>query len=251
MRTVIDINCDLGEGMGADSALLNLVSSANIACGGHAGDARSMSETVALAKARGVAIGAHPSYADREGFGRRPQTLSAPVLEDLIRSQTQALENIAAAQGLALSHLRAHGALGNLTDSDPAAAKPLLAAMRGSSLALMTLGGSAAEQLARVQGIRVVRQFFADRAYDDAGQLVSRQIAGSVVHDTDAVIRRLLDALDTGFIQSHSGKRIAVSFDTLCVHGDTPDALALAESIRQVLEQQGVAIRPFTETLPP
>lgn len=251
MRASIDLNCDLGEGMDADAALLELVSSVNIACGFHAGDETTMRKTVAAAKQRAVAIGAHPGYRDRAGFGRRPQALSPAQMTALLAEQIDVLTGIAQAAGARLTHVRAHGALGNLTDAESDAAQILVDSLLRQTPppALMTLSHSAAERAALAAGLPVIRQFFADRAYDDHGQLVSRSLPGSVLHDPDTIIARLLTSLDSGALLSIHGTRIPVSFDTVCVHGDTPGALALAEAIREALEANGIAIRPYTEAL--
>lgn len=249
MRQVIDLNCDLGEGMAFDDALLELVSSANIACGGHAGDDSTMAACIRKASTQSVTIGAHPGYPDREHFGRRAQSLPAADVLSLLEEQIARLCAIAATENAQVAHVRVHGALGNLTDGDDAAANTLarLVANRFPGLALMTLGGSATERAATAQGLVLVRQFFADRAYDSQGQLVSRQIAGSVIHDRKQIVERLLRALDSGKLASIDGRDIAVNFDTVCVHGDTPGALVLAETIRRRLEGNGIAIRPFNQ----
>ncbi|MBB3046693.1 UPF0271 protein [Litorivivens lipolytica] len=245
MSSAIDLNCDLGEGMGSDAELLQIVSSANIACGGHAGNAQTMKEAVTAAKRWGVNIGAHPGYEDKEHFGRRPQSLSDAEIQQLLHSQIDTLREIAKAQGSALTHVRAHGALGNLTDAEPHAAGLLSAVAKQQGLALMVLGQSAAEQAARETGVPVIRQFFADRAYDRHGQLVSRSLTDSVLHEPQRIIPRLLSALDSGKVTSIEGDLIPVGFDTICVHGDTDSALALAAEIRHALEQHGVTIRPY------
>ena len=246
MNTTIDINCDLGEGMGSDAELLNIVTSANIACGAHAGDPATMRQTLALARQHGVAAGAHPGYRDREGFGRRPRAMSDTALIDLVREQVDTLSKMAEELQHPLTHVRAHGALGNLTDADDDAAKLLLSALANRPLRLMTLPNSAAERVAHDRQVPVVRQFFADRAYDNNGQLVPRSVAGSVIHDEGVIITRLLEAMDRGVVISIEQREVAIAFESICVHGDTPNALALAEKIRKVLEDHGVKVRPFT-----
>lgn len=247
MRQSIDINCDLGEGMGSDEALLDLVSSANIACGGHAGNEQTMTDCIRRAVSLGVAIGAHPGYCDRANFGRQPMDLPDATIAALLHEQITRLISIASREHAQVSHIRAHGALGNLTDANKDAAQLLTAtvATQFPNMALMTLGGSAAEQCAKARGLTVVRQFFADRAYDDDGQLVARKIPGSVIHDSSEIVTRLLRALDSGTLFSMNGQPLAVSFDSICVHGDTPGALALAETIRKQLENNGIIIRPY------
>ncbi len=245
VRTAIDLNCDLGEGMGSDSELLQIVSSANIACGAHAGDQHTMVAALSAAKHCGVAVGAHPGYRDPEHFGRRPQSLDDNALQQLLHEQINTLKSHAEPVGTPLTHLRAHGALGNLTDADPEAARLLCAVASQQNLAIMTLGHSAVEKAAIEAGLPVIRQFFADRAYDRHGQLVSRQQSGSVLHEPALIIPRLLSALDSGKVTSLEGEAIPVSFDTICVHGDTESALALAAEVRHALEQNGVTIRPY------
>ncbi len=247
MTTTIDINCDLGEGMGSDAELLNIVTSANIACGAHAGDTATMRQTLALARQHGVAAGAHPGYRDREGFGRRPCPLADADLIDLIDEQIDHLATLAEELEYPLTHVRAHGALGNLTDADEDAAKLLVSALAKHPLRLMTLPNSAAERIASDRQVPVIRQFFADRAYDNNGQLVPRSVAGSVIHNETAIIRRLLEAMDRSIVISIEEREVAIAFESICVHGDTPNALALAEKIRKVLEDHGVNVRPFTE----
>ncbi|MBN49620.1 MAG: hypothetical protein CMN85_08765 [Spongiibacteraceae bacterium] len=253
MRQSIDLNCDLGEGMGSDKALLELVSSANIACGGHAGDQQTMSACVREASNLAVAIGAHPGYCDPENFGRRRQDLSAEETAQVIIHQVSQLRLICQQHKATLSHVRAHGALGNLSDSNDVAARTLATtiAEQFPELAIMTLGHSAAERAAKACGLKVVRQFFADRAYDDEGQLVPRSVAGSVIHNRSDIMKRLLGALDSDKLVSLTGKTIAIGFDSICVHGDTPGALALAEAIRTQLEQNGIAIRPYNRAQQP
>lgn len=247
MRQGIDLNCDLGEGMGSDQALLELVSSANIACGGHAGDEQTMSACISQARALKVAIGAHPGYCDRSYFGRQAMDLPRAAITALLQEQISRLCTIAQRENTRVAHVRAHGALGNFTDADDDAARTLVATLADGfpGLAVMTLGGSATERAAKAVGIKVVRQFFADRAYDDQGQLISRKVAGSVIHNSAKILNRLLGVLDSGKLTSISGKSIAVDFDSICVHGDTPGALALAETIRKQLENNGIAIRPY------
>ncbi len=245
VRTAIDLNCDLGEGMGSDTELLQIVSSANIACGAHAGNQHTMVAALSAAKRCGVAVGAHPGYRDPEHFGRRPQRLDDDALQQLLHEQVDTLKTHADEVDIPLIHIRAHGALGNLSDADLHAARILCKVAAQHNLAIMTLGQSAAEQAANEAGLPVIRQFFADRAYDRHGQLVSRQQSGSVLHEPGLIIPRLLSALDSGKVTSIEGEAIPVSFDTICVHGDTESALALAAEIRHALEQHGITIRPY------
>ncbi len=237
--------------MACDEALLELVSSANIACGGHAGDRETMTNCIRRASALSLAIGAHPGYCDPEHFGRRPLALPMAEIESLLKKQIKELCSIAASENTRIDHVRVHGALGNLTDADDAAAKTLasLLAQTFPTMALMTLSGSASESAARARGLPVIRQFFADRAYDRQGQLVSRQLEGSVLHDSAFIVERLLRALDSGKLTSIDGQVIAIEFDTVCLHGDSPGALALAEDIRTQLEHNGIAVQAYNRQL--
>ena len=255
MADCIDLNCDLGEGfgkyaMGDDEAMLDIVSSVNVACGYHAGDPDIMARLAEITKQHGIAFGAHPGFRDLHGFGRR-QILGIPPdeLENLVIYQVGALQALARSRGQKLSHVRAHGALGNMSDSDSGIAKPLAQAVfkTDPNLALMTLPGCAADVAATQAGLKVVRQAFADRAYNDDGSLVSRSLAGAMIAEPEAAAERVIRLVQEGSVQTITGKSIPVNARTVCVHGDSPTAVAMAESIRTRLENEGIAIRPFTE----
>jgi len=253
MTDTIDLNSDLGEGfgkysLGDDRAMLDIVSSVNVACGFHAGDPDIMSRLAEETLARGVALGAHPGFRDLHGFGRRPvHGIPDSELEHLIIYQVGALQALARAVGQTVTHVRAHGALGNMSDSDPAMAAPLARAVHrlDAGLALMTLPGCAADLAASSLGLKVARQAFADRAYNDDGSLVSRALEGAVITDPQAAAERVVRLVHEGTVTTISGKVISLDARTVCVHGDSPAAVAMAESIRTRLENEGISIRPF------
>jgi UPF0271 protein len=257
MVDFIDLNADLGEGfgqykLGDDDAMLEIVSSINLACGFHAGDPCIMANTIDKAKVRGLAIGAHPSFRDLHGFGRREvHGIPAAELSNLITYQIGALQAIAGVRGCRLTHVRAHGSLGNMSDAKPEMANVLAATIKAidSNMSLMTLPNSAAEAAATELGLSVVRQVFADRAYNDDGSLVSRKLAGAIIHNSDLAADRIIQALNEGFIYSINNHKVPMEFDTVVVHGDTPTAINMAEKIRARLDKDGIQIAPFTQTV--
>lgn len=256
MTDYIDLNSDLGEGFGCytlgdDDAMLDLVSSINLACGYHAGDPCIMASTVNKAKARGINVGAHPGFRDLHGFGRREiHGISDSELRNLLTYQIGALQAIARADGYHLTHVRAHGALGNMSDAIPEMAMVLAQTIKAvdSNLKLMTLPGCAADTAALELGLGVVRQVFADRAYDDNGALVSRRKEGAVIHDADFAADRIIGVLEDGFIRSINGRKLPMNIDTVVVHGDTEAAVNMTEKIRTRLENNGVRIEPFSKS---
>lgn len=255
MSDCIDLNCDLGEGfgpwsMGDDAAMLDIVSSVNVACGFHAGDPDIMAERAAQTLAKSIALGAHPGFDDLSGFGRRQiHGIPEQVLHNQIIYQVGALQGLARSVGQTVSHVRAHGALGNMTDADPEMARVLAGAVAAmnSGLALMTLPGCAADEAGRAVGLKIARQAFADRAYNDDGSLVSRSLPGAVLHDAKAAAERVIRLAEEGVIESINGNPVRVDARIVCVHGDSPAAVAMAWSIRTALENRGIRIRPFTE----
>jgi len=257
MVDFIDLNADLGEGfgqykLGDDDAMLEIVSSINLACGFHAGDPCIMANTIEKAKVRDLAIGAHPSFRDLHGFGRREiHGIPADELSNLITYQIGALQAIASVRGCRLTHVRAHGSLGNMSDAKPEIANVLATTIKAidSNMSLMTLTNSAAAAAAAEQGLSVVRQAFADRAYNDDGSLVSRQLDGAMIHDADLAADRIIQALNEGFIYSIDNHKVPMQFDTVVVHGDTSTAIKMAEKIRTRLENDGVRITPFAHTV--
>ncbi len=244
----IDLNADVGEECGDDAALIPLLTSANVACGAHAGDAVVMRRTVELCLRHGVRIGAHVSYPDREHFGRRDMQLSPAELEARVLDQLKALATIAHAAGTRVTYLKAHGALYNRMADDATVADAVLAALTAFDLKLklLTLPGSTAVDRARAIGVEAVGEAFADRAYRDDARLQSRSEAGAVISDAARVAARGLRLARENVIESVSGKTVDIQARSLCVHGDTPGAVELARALRTALEAAGVELRAFT-----
>jgi UPF0271 protein len=239
----IDLNADVGEGCGQDAALMPLISSANIACGVHAGDTDSMRKTALLALEHGVAIGAHPSFPDREHFGRQEMQLSARDLHECIVAQIEALAEVAAAAGTRLRHVKPHGALYNMAARDEELAAVVADAVHSvdSTLMMFGLSRSVLITVAERRGLRAISEVFADRAYRPDGSLVPRNEPESVIHMPAIVGSRALTMITEGFVDV-SGTRVAVRADTICVHGDTPGAVGLARKVRDLLEVAGVTV---------
>ena len=245
----IDLNCDLGESygawrMGEDEAVLAQISSANVACGFHAGDPDTMRRTVQLAVARGVAIGAHPSLPDLQGFGRRELAVSADEAYALTLYQIGALAAFARGAGGALHHVKPHGALYNMAARDAALAAAIAAAVADfdRGLILVGLAGSALPQAGRAAGLAVAADAFCDRRYRADGSLTPRRDAGAVIHDIDAAVAQGLSIALRGEATAGDGSRVAIAADTLCIHGDRPDAAAFARRLRSALGEAGVTI---------
>jgi UPF0271 protein len=254
--TTIDLNSDLGESfgpwkMGQDDALMPSITSANIACGLHAGDPSVMRQTIALAKHHGVAVGAHPGFPDLQGFGRREMHLSTREVEDLVLYQLAAIGGVAAAEGVRLQHVKAHGALYNMAARDAALARAIARAVAAFDRQLIMFGlpNSPLLEEGRRAGLRVAAEIFADRTYEPDGSLTSRRIAGSVIHDADRVVHRAVDMVVTRRVTATNGATIALEADTLCLHGDTPGAAALAQQIRRALETAGVQVKAIATSL--
>jgi UPF0271 protein len=251
-QAAADLNADLGESYGAwrlgdDEALLSIVTSANIACGFHAGDPLTIRRACAAAVSRGVAIGAQVSYHDLAGFGRREMSVPADELTAEVLYQIAALDGIARAEGGRVGYVKPHGALYNRAVWDEAQAGAVVAAIRAydASLPLLTLPGSAAARLAREAGLTAVTEAFADRAYTDEGTLVPRTQPGAVLTDPRLIARRVTAMMTDGIISSVTGTAIRVSARSVCVHGDTPGAVVLARAVRTALEDSGVAVAAF------
>ncbi|MGK5499121.1 LamB/YcsF family protein [Streptomyces sp. URMC 125] len=249
---MIDLNADLGEGFGRwrltdDEALLSAVSSANVACGFHAGDPSTMRRVCAGAAERGVAIGAQVSYRDLSGFGRRAMDVPADELADEVAYQIGALRVFAEAAGARVAYVKPHGALYNRTVHDEAQARAVVAGtlLAGGGLPVLGLPGSLLLAAAREAGLPVVAEAFADRAYTPEGTLVPRREPGSVLHDPGAVVARALDIALRKEATAADGTRVAVAARSLCVHGDTPGAAELALRVRHALEEAGVRIGAF------
>lgn len=242
----IDFNCDLGEGCGDDAAILPLLSSASIACGLHAGDASTMRATVEGCLAHGVAIGAHPSLDDREGFGRRELPVTPGQARDLVQRQVEALAGIAARAGARLAHVKPHGALYNLAARDEALADAIARAIRDidPNLVLFGLADSALTRAGEAAGLRVAHEVFAERRYEADGRLSPRSAPDAVIHAVDEALAQVRQLLRTGTLTARTGETVAVRADTLCLHGDRPDAAGFAHALRAALQEEGVRILP-------
>ncbi|MGE5156676.1 MAG: LamB/YcsF family protein [Gemmatimonas sp.] len=251
--TTIDLNCDLGESfgpwvMGNDEAMIELATSVNIACGFHAGDADIMRKTVDLAKARGVSIGAHPGYRDLHGFGRRPVPgLKSSEIENFVAYQIGALQAIATAAGHKVTHVKAHGALSNVACEDDMTAQAIANAIRAvdPNLVFVVLANSKLVKAGEKANLPMVHEVFADRAYEDDGQLVSRRKPGAVLHGEKEIADRVARMVGDGEVVSITGKRIKMRMDTVCIHGDTPGAVDIAKLLRKTLADAGIAVAPF------
>ncbi len=250
--SVVDLNSDLGEGfgrwrLGDDEAMLRVVSSANVACGFHAGDPATIRRTVRVAVQRGVAIGAHVGYRDLAGFGRRRMDVPSEELQADVAYQVGALAGLAAAEGGRVSYVKPHGALYNTAAVDERVAADVAAAVADvdPSLVMLGLPCSRALDAASAAGLATAAEAFADRAYEADGTLVPRTRPGAVLHDPDEVARRMLRLATEGVVEAVDGSLVPVRADSICVHGDTPDAVAMAERVRAVLTAAGVRVAPF------
>ena len=248
----MDLNSDLGESFGAwtmgdDAAMLDIVSSANVACGFHAGDAAGILSTLKAAKARNVVVGAHVAYRDLAGFGRRNMDVASSDLVADVIYQIGALQGLAQAAGTTVKYVKPHGALYNTIAQDKRQAMDVITAMKAidPSLVLMALAGAPLIDWARDAGLTVVAEAFADRGYTPQGALVSRREPGAVLHDEQLIAQRMLTLVREGVIEAVDGSMVRVEADSICVHGDSPGAVAIARNIRQRFEQEGVNIDSF------
>ena len=251
MKT-IDLNSDLGESYGAwrmgdDAAMLEVVSSANVACGFHAGDPAGILRTVKAAAERGVAIGAHVSYPDLAGFGRRDMDIAPADLTADVVYQIGALSGLAAAVGSKVRYVKPHGALYNRIAVDAVQGAAVIAALKAvdPTLVLMGLAGAPILDQARAAGLAVVAEAYADRAYTPAGHLVPRREAGAVLHDASLIAARMVRLATEGVVEAIDGSVIRIDAQSICVHGDSPGAVAIAREVRGRLEAAGIAVAPF------
>lgn len=246
MTPWIDLNCDLGEGAGQDFALMPLISSVNIACGAHAGDEETLRAIVAMAKANWVSVGAHPGYEDRANVGRKEMELAPKEVFELVKRQVVALKRITDEVGLALTHVKPHGALYNLSARDVVTARAIAEAVKAvsPSLVLYGLAGSASIRAGEAAGLHVANEVFADRFYLSDGSLVARSQFGAVHTTEEAMIAQVIGMIERGMVQAQDGCLVSVHADTLCLHGDGPHAVSFAKIIRKTLIDMGVQVRP-------
>jgi UPF0271 protein len=253
----VDLNCDMGESFGAwvmgnDAEMLKIVSSANVACGFHGGDPLVMHKTISLAREHEVGVGAHPSFYDLWGFGRRPIHGERPEdIEKIIIYQVGAIQAMAQSVGHTVTHVKAHGSLSNMAAVDLDLSMAIARAIRtiDRNLIFVVMPGTQTEKAGESLGLRLAREIFADRTYDDTGNLTSRKLPGAVIHDADLAAARALRMVEEQAITSVSGKSIPVRIDTICVHGDNPAAVSLAGTLRAYLEKAGVTIKPMTQLI--
>jgi UPF0271 protein len=240
----IDFNCDLGEGCGQDDAILPFISSASIACGGHAGDAGTLRAVIEGCLHHGVAVGAHPSFEDREHFGRRELAISADEAQALVARQVDTFMATCAQLGTRAHHVKPHGALYNLAARDASIAEAIAAAVHeiDPSLWLYALSGSQLARAGKAHGLRVAHEVFAERRYEADGTLTPRGTEGAVIADVAASLAQVREMLDNGIVIARTGEQIAIRADTLCLHGDRADAPAFAQALHSALRDAGVRI---------
>lgn len=250
--STVDLNADMGESfgpwkMGDDAALLKIVTSANIACGGHAGDPDVLSATLRLAHENGVGIGAHPGFMDISGFGRNRLSVPRKTLQNQVRYQVAAHVGMARAVGAEVRHLKLHGAMANMASEDEQMARDLYEAALSVApdLIVMVLAATAQQRAVESLGCAWAGEIFADRAYNDDATLVDRSLPGAVIHDAEKAGARMVEMVKAGAIITESGKHIDTRIDTICLHGDTAEAVEIAASVRRNLEEAGVTLRPF------
>ena len=250
--TTVDLNADMGESfgpwtMGDDAALLRVVTSANIACGGHAGDADVMAATIRMAHENGVGIGAHPGFMDLAGFGRNRMAVPRGTLQNQIRYQVAASVGMARSVGAEVRHLKLHGALANMASEDEGLARDLYEAALSVApdLIVMVLAATAQERAVKSLGCKWAGEIFADRAYNDDATLVDRSKPGAVIHDASTAAARMVEMVKAGAIITESGKHIPTRIDTICLHGDTAEAVQIATAVRKGLQDGGVTLAKF------
>lgn len=253
MSKSLDLNSDMGESFGAykigeDAEMISLITSANVACGFHAGDPVVMRDTIRMAKANGVSVGAHPGFADLFGFGRRRISGERPEdLKSQLIYQIVAMQGMCAVEGHAMTHVKVHGALANMMAEDLDLAKLCVQAVRAvdPALILVVMPYSAVFKAAEQVGQPIACEIYADRTYTDEGQLTPRSVEGAVIHDPHQSLDQVLEMVVNGQIPTMSGKKLSVSPQTLCVHGDTSGAVQIVRTLRSALEENGVEIAPF------
>lgn len=256
MDKLINLNADIAEGWGAydignDAALMDIIASANVACGFHGGDANTMHRIVMLAKERGVSIGAHPGFNDLWGFGRRQIRMNATELEHTVAYQIGALQAMATYAGLPVTHLKAHGALANMAAVEEDYAIAIARAVKtvDARLIFVALAGSQMERAADRLGLRLAREGYCDRLYADDGTLASRSLPGTVLRDAAAASEQALRLVKEGEVVSITGKTLKIEAETLCIHGDEPTSVAVGQAVRTALEAAGFRIAPLPEMI--
>ena len=248
IRKTIDLNCDMGESYGAwrmgdDAGVMPHISSANVACGFHGGDPATIRRTVRLAVDHGVAIGAHPSLPDLQGFGRRVMKISPQEMYDLVVYQAGAVEAFARAAGAKLHHIKCHGALYNMAATDEALSEAMARAARDlGGVMLYVLSNSTMMRVVKKNKVPVCGEVFADRGYSDDGTLAPRDQPGGMIEDAARSVKQALAMVEEGYVASLSGKRVPVAADTLCLHGDQPGAVVFAKELRKVFRERGIAV---------
>lgn len=253
--TAVDLNCDLGESfgcytLGLDEEVIGRISSANVACGFHAGDPHVMRRTVESCKSRNVRVGAHPGLPDLLGFGRRRMAVTPEEIYDFFVYQIGALQGFVRASGQELQHVKLHGALFEMAMSDDALTRAMCAATRDVDRNLIWLAPAGKVAAAgREAGLRIAEEFYADRAYHPDKRLVSRKTAGAVLHDVQEIRQRLAHVFQTGTVTTIEGQSLALDFNSICVHGDTPGALEIVNAVRNTCTEQGVEVRSLSELL--
>lgn len=253
-KRAVDINCDLGESfgvytLGQDEEILGLISSANVACGFHAGDPQVMRKTVAFAKKKGVRVGAHPGLPDLLGFGRRTLQVSPSELKDMVTYQIGALKAFVEAAGMKLQHVLQHGILTKMVEEDEALGRAILESIQevDPGLLYITLEGTYLPEMAKEMGVKTVRTAFADRAYDRKRRLVSRKIPSSVIQDMKRIEERIEQLVTTETITTMEGETLPIEFDSIMLHGDSPDALEIAKTVSGTLKRLGIQLKPMSE----
>jgi UPF0271 protein len=241
----IDLNCDMGEGFATDALIMPLISSANIACGYHAGGGELMHQTIRLAMQHQVAIGAHPSFNDRDGFGRREMQLYGEEIHEIVSNQVNSILKAAEAEGAKLSHVKPHGALYNMAANDPMVADAISRAIKeiDASLIVYGLPDSASESSAKAHGLKFYREVFSDRTYTNEGRLTPRQQQNALIETVEQCIAQVLQVVVHQTIKSTDGQEISIQADTICIHGDGEHAVAFAQLIKQALDQRGIRIK--------
>ena len=255
-KAAIDLNCDMGESfgrykLGMDEEVIKLISSANVGCGFHGGDPHVMRKTVTMAKEHGVGVGAHPGLPDLIGFGRRELKVTPEELQDYFIYQIGALKAFVEMEGMRLQHVKMHGALLDmaLVDERLAVAVCEVTKKIDPGLIWLTHSGLRTSEIGKDMGLKIVEEYYADRAYNRDKTLVSRKITGSVIKDPQEISRRIRQLIETGTATSIDGKTLKMEYDSICVHGDTPGALEMIRSIRNILAEHSISVKPLAEIL--